>query len=298
MQEIKITQNQAGQRLDKFVARHLNKPPASFIHKALRKRNITLNGKRVEGGAMLVEGDVVRLYLKDDKSFKATPKAYPKGELDVIFEDEGMVVVNKPANLLTQPDAPNADSVTGRLYNIYGEAGGFAPVAVNRLDKNTTGIVLCAKNLPTAQALSRWIRDGQVSKLYLGVAHGYVPQEIKLGGAIVKDEETNISRILMEGGDEGKVVSTTITPIKYDKDKGITLLQIQLHTGRSHQIRAHLQSIGHPLVGDVKYGGQRLYGTKRQLLHAWQIHLPDGRSFTAPAQPAIPRSMWGLLPIP
>ena len=229
---------------------------------------------------MLAEGDVVRFYLKD-QAFATTTKAYPKGPLDIIFEDGDMVIVNKPAGLLSQPDTPDADSVAGRLYNIYGESCGFAPVVVNRLDKNTTGIVICSKTLPTAQTLSKWIHDQQIDKLYLAIAHGQIDKPITLSGVIVKDGQSNKSTV-HESHADGKVIKTTISPVGYNKVSNTTRLQVQLHTGKSHQIRAHLQSIGHPLVGDIKYGGQRLDGVRRQLLHAWRVKLPDGREFTAP----------------
>ncbi|MCL2169552.1 MAG: RluA family pseudouridine synthase [Defluviitaleaceae bacterium] len=267
MLEIVIVQNNAGQRLDKFCARLLSGAPKSFIYKMLRKKNITLNGSRADGARMLEVGDVVRFYLSSEtlKKFIGAPKTYPAGFVDVIYEDEGLLIANKPAGLLTQPNVAGGDSLIGRLPGA---------AAINRLDRNTSGIVICAKNLPTAQRLSKLMHDRAIEKVYIGVAHGRIAEEMELKGVHVKDEASNTAQITGEG--EGKAVFTRIVPISHT-DATTTLL-IHLHTGRSHQIRAHLQSIGHPLVGDKKYGG---HGAKRQLLHAYQITLPEG-TFTAP----------------
>jgi len=283
MRKIIIEPNETGQRLDKFLFRYLNKPPKSLIHKLLRKKSITVNGARAEGSYMLAFNDEVEIFVSQEtlKQYEAPPKIYPKGHVDIIFEDEDIILVNKPADLLTQPNEPNADSLIGRLINIYHNAGSksFAPVAINRLDRNTTGIVICAKNLPAAQRLSKLIHDGLITKTYLAAAHGKVgeiSEEIVLNDFISKDKEKNISSV----GTNGKSAVTKLFPLFYDSDKDITVLKIILETGRSHQIRAHLKSIGNPLVGDVKYGG---HGAKRQLLHAFEVSIPlyEGKTFKA-----------------
>ena len=277
MQEILITAQISGQRLDKFLARHLGAAPKTFIHKMLRKKNIVLNGKRAEGSAILAAGDIVTLYLADETIEKFTKaKAAHDGPLDIIFEDDNIVIVNKPANLLTQPDSAGGDSVTSRLRHIYANDD-FKPVAVNRLDRNTTGIVLCAKNLTASQILSKLVHDRQIEKNYLAAAHGEIPHEMVLEGFHAKDEGTNVSKIVMHGT-TGREVVTKVRPLSYCAKKDVTVLKIGLETGRSHQIRAHLAEIGHPLVGDRKYGG---HGEKRQMLHAQEIVF-DGRRFKAP----------------
>ncbi|MCL2376159.1 MAG: RluA family pseudouridine synthase [Defluviitaleaceae bacterium] len=267
MQEIIITQDIAGQRADKFLARYLGAAPKAFIHKMLRKKNIVVNGKRAEGARILLVGDVVTLYLADETIAKFTKvKVAHEGPLDVIFDDESIIIVNKPANLLTQPDSADGDSLTGRLRYLYANAD-FDPVAINRLDRNTTGIVLCARNLSAAQTFSKLVHDRQIEKNYLAVAHGEISREMLLEGLHTKDEAKNLVKIVPRGTLGSKVV-TKVTPMKYDGGRDVTVLKIGLETGRSHQIRAHLASIGHPLVGDWKYGG---YGESRQMLHAYEI---------------------------
>jgi len=277
MIKIIIDANNANQRLDKFCLRHLGKPPKSFVHKLLRKRAITLNGGRADGAQMLAIGDVVCFYISEATraKFATKVKVHPAGDVDVVYEDDDIVVLNKPAGLLTQPNEAGGDSLITRLP----KNGGFAPVAVNRLDRNTSGLVLCAKNLPTAQLLSRMMHDRRLSKVYLAVAMGKIEGEMTLDGEIRKDAQKNISQIVPRGTKEGKDVLTHIVPLMYCAKTDTTALKVHLHTGRSHQIRAHLQSIGHPLMGDKKYGGS---GATRQLLHAYELTLPDGRRFVAP----------------
>ena len=267
MQEITITQDISGQRLDKFLARHLNAAPKAFIHKMLRKKNIVINGKRAEGALVLAVGDVVTLYLADETITKFTKaKSISEGPLDIIYEDENIVIVNKSANLLTQPDIAGGDSLVGRLGHLH-KGTAFAPVAINRLDRNTTGIVLCAKNLPAAQILAKLVHDRQIEKNYLAAVHGEIPCEMLLEGLHTKDEAKNLAKIVPRGT-FGREAVTKVIPIKYDAAMDVTVLKIGLETGRSHQIRAHLAEIGHPLVSDRKYGGR---GEGHQRLHAHEI---------------------------
>jgi len=266
MQEIVINTNQAEQRLDKFIHRHLGKPPKSFVQKLLRKKSITLNGKKADGSHLLVVGDVVRFFVSQETidKFAAPVHEFPAGEVDVIFEDDHVILLNKPANLSAQPDSLGGDSLVGRLR---GE-GDFQPVTVNRLDKNTTGITICAKTLPAAQALSKLIHDRKIQKVYIGIAHGRIDKEMTLRGNHTKDKTRNVAKIT-EG--EGKIAHTQIIPLYYEYTRDATVLEIHLHTGRSHQIRVHLQSINHPLLGDTKYGGK---GAGRQMLHAHKLVFP------------------------
>ncbi|MCL2396528.1 MAG: RluA family pseudouridine synthase [Defluviitaleaceae bacterium] len=289
MKEIIITPEIAGQRLDKFLARHLGAAPKAFIHKMLRKKNIVVNNKRSDGGQIIAAGDVVRLYLADDtveKFTKAAPQAAP-GPLDIVYEDENIIIINKTANLLTQPDAAMADSLTGRLRHHFSNST-FAPVCVNRLDRNTTGIVLCAKNLAAAQVLSKLIHDRAIGKYYLAAVHGQITGKMRLEGTHTKDEAKNLAKIVPRGTLEGTEAVTLVFPIHYNAAKDITTLKIDLQTGRSHQIRAHLASIGHPIVGDAKYGGKK---APRQMLHAHEVAFGQiagvlgylsGKNFIAP----------------
>lgn len=284
MIKIEITNEIAGQRLDKFLARLLNQAPKSFIQKMLRKKNILVNNGRAEGSYIICLGDIITLYLADETiaKFTKTTTTPIAGHIDIIYEDENILIVNKPAGLLTQPNQPGGDSLTGRLPRI----AAFAPVAVNRLDRNTSGIVLCAKNLTAAQTLSRLIHDRVLSKIYLAVAQGKISEERRLEGLHLWDEKKRVAKIVPRGT-LGREAVTLITPVKYCKNQDFTTLKVVLETGRSHQIRAHLASIGHPLLGDTKYGGQ---GKGRQKLHAYEVifgHAPpnlgylEGQKFIA-----------------
>ena len=267
MKEITITQEISGQRLDKYLARYLGAAPKAFIYKMLRKKNIVVNGKRADGSLILIAGDIVTLYLADETIARFTKsKAANEGPIDIIFEDENIVIVNKQTNLLTQPDSPDGDSLTGRLRHLYAEAA-FAPAAINRLDRNTTGIVLCAKNLFSSQILSKLVHDRKIQKNYFAVVHGKISDEVLLEGIHTKDEKNNLAKIVPRGT-IGREAVTKVTPIEYYAKKDVTVAKIGLETGRSHQIRAHLASIGHPILGDSKYGG---YGEFRQMLHAYEI---------------------------
>jgi len=296
MQQIVINSSIAGQRLDKFLARYLNAAPKSFIQKMLRKKNITLNSRRVDGSVIIADGDVVTLYFSDDTIAKFTkPKNTYDGDIVVVFQDDNIAILNKPAGLLAQPDTANGDSLISRLRYHLPDAP-FAPVAVNRLDRNTTGLVLCAKTLAAAQTLSKLIHDRAITKCYLAVAHGEIPRVMRLEGLHTKDADKNLAQIvprgtiLAEGKTDGKTVVTEITPIAYNAGEDVTTLKIVLETGRSHQIRAHLASVGHPLIGDKKYGGKSK-GASRQMLHAFEIVFGDvegvleylsGKCFVAP----------------
>ena len=279
MREIIIDATSAGQRLDKFCLRNLGNPPKAFVQKSLRKKNITVNGKKAEGAHMLAIGDVVRIFISEAtiEQFAAPAKTYPKGEIDIIFEDANILIANKPPGLLTQPNDESGDSLLGRVINYRllhnDDKTQFQAVCINRLDRNVSGVVIFALTLKSAQELSELMRNRQIEKLYLGVCEGEVLKEMTLTGKISKDTDSNTSWVSEKGF--GKEVKTTITPLSHQN--GTTMLKINLHTGRSHQIRAHLQSIDKPLVGDKKYGGKP---GARPLLHAWQVTI-NGNIYTA-----------------
>jgi len=275
MRKVVITKDISGQRLDKFLMRHLNNAPKPFVHKMIRKKNIVVNGTKAEASYIVNEGDIVTMFLSEntiDRFTKEKTVPVHAGKLDIIYEDENIAVVNKPAGLLTQPDSLTGDSLVGRLrYHLKDNA--FSPVVVNRLDRNTTGAVLCAKNLHSAQILSKLMHDREIKKHYLAVAHGNISKSMELIGFHSKDSTKNIAIIEntqdnVPRGTLNKRVFTRVAPLEYNKDKDVSLIRVGLETGRSHQIRAHLASAGHPLVGDIKYGGEKGY---RQLLHAYEI---------------------------
>lgn len=368
MKEIEITALQAGQRLDHLLSRYLKEAHSGFIYKMLRKKNITLNGKKATGSEKLCEGDAVRLFFADDTLRKFTgqapaggqaavrgrdrrhAEAQTAGRLDVLYEDTDVLLVNKPAGMLTQKARPEDVSLNEyALQYLLGEGAvtpddllTFRPSVCNRLDRNTSGIVAIGKTIAGLQALSRIFRDRSVSKCYKALVLGHLGGEKTIDGWLLKDERTNKVTVLPEemsgaqriytrydpvgyltltqGGrvpagisagstahagkvqedraPEGRAPEGTVQPADGRKALELTLLDVDLLTGRSHQIRAHLSSIGHPLAGDPKYGSRRLndllrrkYGITRQLLHAERITFPDmegrlrhlsGRTFTAP----------------
>lgn len=332
MQQITIGNNQAGQRLDKFLRKYLPEAGSSFLYKMLRKKNITLNGKKAEGKEMLQVGDEVRFFFSDETFAKfsggkacatqtndvTTPfqKAYRKlkecNEIKILYEDDHILIVNKPAGVLTQKAAPSDLSLnewlvgylltTGKLD--AGELETFRPSVCNRLDRNTSGIVLCGKSLAGSQALSRVIKERTIQKFYRTICMGALQQDRLLEGYLYKDEATNKVTVLSAPKEQATPIKTAYHPIL--TTAAYTLLEVELITGRTHQIRAHLASIGHSLIGDYKYGNRRnndalkaQYGLEAQLLHAYRIQFPDnetgvlsdlnGREMIAPIPPLFQR---------
>ncbi|MDR3238898.1 MAG: RluA family pseudouridine synthase [Clostridiales bacterium] len=285
MRAVIITPADSGRRFDKYLARYMNTAPKSLIYKLLRKKRVKLNGCRAEGGEILREGDVVSFYLAEETmSCCMRARALPKsaGDIDVIYEDEWILLINKPVGLLTHGDGTTRDTLTDRaLYYLHAKkvfdassASTFTPAVCNRLDRNTSGLVVCGKTLAAVQALNRMFAEGKARKDYLAAVTGIVRKGALLRGFWEKDGTANQAAVRREGA--GKEIFTEYAPIGYGE--GCSLLRIRLHTGRSHQIRAHMQSIGHAVLGDPKYGDLarnawlfEKYAIPSQLLHAERI---------------------------
>lgn len=291
MQMITVTSNEAEQRLDKLLAKYLNLAGKGFIYKMLRKKNITLNDKKADGSEKLAQGDVVKLYFSDETILKFTkpvsdlPETTPR--LDVLYEDEHLLILNKPAGILSQKAKEEDVSMVEQIIAYLLQTGqltkeqlrSFKPSVCNRLDRNTSGVIVAGKSLAGLQAMSRMFKERTMDKYYLCIVKGRMEKGSRIQGYLKKDEERNQVFISKMQTDGALPIETEYTPLC--AGRGMTLLRVKLITGRSHQIRAHLASIGHPIGGDTKYGEERLnkllrerYGIRSQLLHSYQLVMP------------------------
>lgn len=312
MKEFTIGKNEAGQRLDKYLKKLLPKAGSSFLYKMLRKKNIVVNGKKADGSEKLSVGDVLNIYFSDetyakfasnaagvsrneDKAEDCFCRSLPKDKLDIIYEDEDILLINKPAGMLSQKARPEDISANEYLISYLlhsgqlqeSELATFRPSVCNRLDRNTSGILTAGKSLKGLQTLSAMLKDRTVKKYYRCVVKGTIREENEIKGWLMKDGRTNRVTILSKEGKDARYIETAYVPIRCEHDR--TLLEVHLITGRSHQIRAHLASIGHPIIGDTKYGNREIneayrkqFGIKSQMLHAYRMEFPDGSIYTAP----------------
>lgn len=301
MREFWIQKNEAGQRFDKYLKKHLSGASANFIYKMLRKKNIVLNDKKASGSEKLSMNDNVKMYFSEEtyRKFTVPREEWPVEELpalkeenlpfQILFEDEDVLIIDKPAGMLSQK-AKQEDISANEYILAYllltgsvkkEELSTFRPSVCNRLDRNTSGILIAGKTLKGLQDMSERLKAGEIAKYYRGVVEGVITEPYRLSGYLHKDEERNKVFIMAEPkSKEDKRIETEYAPIRNFSDA--TLLEINLITGRSHQIRAHLASIGHPIVGDYKYGAPKRKGIRSQLLHAYRICMKNGEEITAP----------------
>lgn len=329
MQEIKISEVNAGQRLNKFLGKYLDDAPQSFLYKMLRKKNIKWNNGKASGNELLHTGDTVQIYMTDEtiakfRKDKKVPvfhdewnanalldkkkrsdtmdiehglekgKKNPLMNIEILYEDNDILILNKPSGILSQKAEANDYSLNERIVDYYHlknpEGSLFTPSVCNRLDRNTSGIILAGMSLKGSQMLSRMLKNRTLDKYYITIVLGNIEAPSTIKGFLTKKASHNqvvIYKTLEEaqanGMDKPAFIETRYEPLAHGtfQNMEFTMLKVKLVTGKTHQIRAHLHSVGHPIVGDGKYGLKSVnavmkkeFGLKHQLLHAYEITFP------------------------
>ncbi|MGN0367249.1 MAG: RluA family pseudouridine synthase [Wujia sp.] len=295
MVELQVSSQDAGQRLNKYLMKYLNQAPSSFIYKMLRKKNITLNGKKASGDEKLEEKDCIKLFLADDtiRQFReeivvsvSSSSGKQTIECKVLYQDDDILVVHKPAGVLSQKAKQKDYSMNERILDYCLDEGlvtkqsleTFKPSVCNRLDRNTSGILLAGITLKGSQMLSEKLRERSCDKYYYTIVKGEMKQTLHEKAYIVKNTKTNqsvVTRTKPKTSDY-RTIETEFIPVSVNR--GYSLLKVKLYTGKSHQIRAHLQACGYAMLGDEKYGSHALnqvfkkeYKLSHHLLHAGEI---------------------------
>ena len=312
MKEFTVTAAESGQKCIKYCEKILPNAGTGFLHKMLRKKNITVNGKKSDGSERLTDGDVIRFFFSDETfaSFEGNSSKDTDDKVAfvpalkkerIIYEDADVLFYNKPVGLLSQKAKPEDISLNEMLLSYleknssFDEKDSISKASIcNRLDRNTSGIVICGKTYRGLRAMNEMIASRDLGKFYHCLVAGEVKKPISLKGYLRKDEKTNKVEIRDKAFDGATYIETEITPLS--SGQHISLLEVHLITGKTHQIRSHLAHLGHPILGDYKYGDAKVngryrqkYGVKSQLLHAYRLELPKdialdalaGKHFTA-----------------
>ena len=308
MKEFVILKGDAGQTSFKYLKRIFKEAPNSFLYKMMRKKNFVLNDKKIDGNEMLAEGDVLKAYISDDAfdMFSGSSNAplveeYREafltfGKPDIVYEDEHVIVLNKPTDMLSQKAkrkdlSANEWLIGYMLFNKMTDRESlrkFTPSICNRLDRNTGGLLLFGKTVFGVNTLNRLLKDRTLDKYYKTAVFGELKDRLEIKGYLKKDEDKNKVYVTDEKTDDDEsYIETVIEPLEYIKENDITLLSVKLVTGKPHQIRAHLASIGHPIIGDYKYG-KREENDKYKASHKITFQILYCTKVVFPALPDYP----------
>lgn len=285
MKEFIVTGNDAGQRLDKFISKICPSMPQSLMFKYIRTKRIKLNGRRGEIGTRLSKGDVITAYINDEFFASVKPKydfMTAPSSLDIVYEDENIILADKKQGLLVHPDKNEyTNTLIARIQHYLYDKGeydpesanSFRPALANRIDRNTGGIVIAAKNSEALRILCDKIKNREMEKKYLAVVHGILKQKSGiLGGYLEKNSDKNQVYLKKYRTADAKTVSTKYRVVA--ENNNLSLVEVELITGRTHQIRAHMASIGHPLLGEGKYGksaADKKMGFDKQALYSYSL---------------------------
>ena len=308
MRELVITANEAGQRFDKYLRKYLKEMPLSGIYKSIRKKEITVNGNKASEKYLLNTGDIIRFNIEIDDVKKEKKLGFLNMDYNIkpSYEDRNILIVQKDKGVLVHPDDGNENTLTDEVkaylyekgeYNVDDETT-FSPSPCNRLDRNTEGLIIFAKNYDALKAVNESIRNGEIEKYYLTIVKGKIEDGL-YRAYMIKDQNKNKVKIMDNYVDGSKEV---ITKVKMLESVGIfSEVEVNLITGRSHQIRAHLSYLNNPIIGDTKYGDKETnkyykskYGLESQLLIGYKMifkncspHLKylDGKVVTMPLPP-------------
>jgi 23S rRNA pseudouridine955/2504/2580 synthase len=288
LREITIDKNENEQRLDRFLKKYLAEAPQGFVYKMIRKKNVKLNGAKVQPETTIYEGDKIQLYLSDETIDKFIAK---KEEIrsniipNIIYEDNNIILINKPVGILSHGASKEfEENIVDSMVSYLIQKGDFVPriqktftpSICNRLDRNTSGIIIGAKNYEALKTINEAMKNSKIRRFYKTIVKGNIKKEFIAEGFLSKDEERNRVTIYRDDVDGAKKIETVIKPLK--NNNGYSLLEIELITGRTHQIRGHLSSLGYPVIGDRKYGDSDInkklkekYSLENQWLHGYKI---------------------------